>query len=235
MPENILINVIFIIVEIIFILFTLLSSSLGAYLIRKGKPKKGLILVLSNISLLTITFIRSLLKKDFAFKGGMFAFLVYNRQELYSTFIILLYIGLSIYTIYNFNILKKNSKLKDDKKISKNVKNEIYLIPIFLVLTIILIYGSFMSSNNSSYHCHTLYIKSSLNLDNHTINIPNNSCYTGKNSTNGYGYRSFKSYDKLDNELKSITNKYNNEHTTKVRYAINNKALYNEYFLYFED
>lgn len=234
MQENILINVIFIIVEIIFILFTLLSSSLGAYLIRKGKPKKGLILVLSNISLLTITFIRSLLKKDFAFKGGIFAFLVYNRQELYSTFIILLYIGLSIYTIYNFNILKKNSKLKDDKK-SKNVKNEIYLIPIFLVLTIILIYGNFMSSNNSSYHCHTLYIKSSLNLDNHTINIPNNSCYTGKNSTNGYGYRSFKSYDKLDNELKSITNKYNNEHTTKVRYAINNKALYNEYFLYFED
>lgn len=234
MQENILINVIFIIVEIIFILFTLLSSSLGAYLIRKGKPKKGLILVLSNISLLTITFIRSLLKKDFFFKGGMFAFLVYNRQELYSTFIILLYIGLSIYTIYNFNILKKNSKLKDDKK-SKNVKNEIYLIPIFLVLTIILIYGSFMSSNNSIYHCHTLYIKSSLNLDNHTINIPNNSCYTGKNSTNGYGYRSFKSYDKLDNELKSITNKYNNEHTTKVRYVINNKALYNEYFLYFED
>lgn len=234
MQENILINVIFIIVEIIFILFTLLSSSLGAYLIRKGKPKKGLILVLSNISLLTITFIRSLLKKDFAFKGGMFAFLVYNRQELYSTLILLLYIGLSIYTIYNFNILKKNSKLKDDKK-SKNVKNEIYLIPIFLVLTIILIYGNFMSSNNSSYHCHTLYIKSSLNLDNHTINIPNNSCYTGKNSTNGYGYRSFKSYDKLDNELKSITNKYNNEHTTKVRYAINNKALYNEYFLYFED
>ncbi len=234
MQENILINVVFIIVEIIFILFTLLSSSLGAYLIRKGKPKKGLILVLSNISLLTITFIRSLLKKDFAFKGGMFAFLVYNRQELYSTFIILLYIGLSIYTIYNFNILKKNYKLKDDKK-SKNVKNEIYLIPIFLVLTIILIYGSFMSSNNSSYYCHTLYIKSSLNLDNHTINIPNNSCYTGKNSTNGYGYRSFKSYDKLDNELKSITNKYNNEHTAKVRYVINNKALYNEYFLYFED
>ena len=234
MQENILNNVIFIIVEIIFILFTLLSSSLGAYLIRKGKPKKGLILVLSNISLLTITFIRSLLKKDFAFKGGMFAFLVYNRQELYSTFIILLYVCLSVYTIYNFNILKKNSKLKDDKK-SKNVKNEIYLIPIFLVLTIILIYGSFMSSNNSSYHCHTLYIKSSLNLDNHTINIPNNSCYTGKNSTNGYGYRSFKSYDKLDNELKSITNKYNNEHTTKVRYVINNKALYNEYFLYFED
>lgn len=234
MQENILINVIFIIVEIIFILFTLLSSSLGAYLIRKGKPKKGFILVLSNISLLTITFIRSLLKKDFAFKGGIFAFLVYNRQELYSTFIILLYVCLSIYTIYNFNILKKNSKLKDDKK-SKNVKNEIYLIPIFLVLTIILIYGNFMSSNNSSYHCHTLYIKSSLNLDNHTINIPNNSCYTGKNSTNGYGYRSFKSYDKLDNELKSITNKYNNEHTTKVRYAINNKALYNEYFLYFED
>lgn len=234
MQENILINVIFIIVEIIFILFTLLSSSLGAYLIRKGKPKKGLILVLSNISLLTITFIRSLLKKDFAFKGGMFAFLVYNRQELYSTFIILLYVCLFIYTIYNFNILKKNSKLKDDKK-SKNVKNEIYLIPIFLVLTIILIYGNFMSSNNSIYHCHTLYIKSSLNLDNHTINIPNNSCYTGKNSTNGYGYRSFKSYDKLDNELKSITNKYNNEHTTKVRYAINNKALYNEYFLYFED
>ncbi len=234
MSENILINVIFIIVEIIFILFTLLSSYLGAYLIRKGKTKKGLILVLSNIFLLTITFIRSLLKKDFFFKGGMFAFLVYNRQELYSTFIILLYIGLSIYTIYNFNILKKNSKLKDDKK-SKNVKNEIYLIPIFLVLTIILIYGSFMSSNNSSYHCHTLYIKSSLNLDNHTINIPSNSCYTGKNSTNGYGYRSFKSYDKLDNELKSITNKYNNEHTTKVRYVINNKALYNEYFLYFED
>lgn len=234
MQENILINVIFIIVEIIFILFTLLSSSLGAYLIRKGKLKKGFILVLSNISLLTITFIRSLLKKDFAFKGGMFAFLVYNRQELYSTFIILLYVCLFIYTIYNFNILKKNSKLKDDKK-SKNVKNEIYLIPIFLVLTIILIYGNFMSSNNSSYHCHTLYIKSSLNLDNHTINIPNNSCYTGKNSTNGYGYRSFKSYDKLDNELKNITNKYNNEHTTKVRYVINNKALYNEYFLYFED
>lgn len=234
MQENILNNVIFIIVEIIFILFTLLSSSLGAYLIRKGKLKKGFILVLSNISLLTITFIRSLLKKDFAFKGGIFAFLVYNRQELYSTFIILLYVCLFIYTIYNFNILKKNSKLKDDKK-SKNVKNEIYLIPIFLVLTIILIYGSFMSSNNSSYHCHTLYIKSSLNLDNHTINIPNNSCYTGKNSTNGYGYRSFKSYDKLDNELKSITNKYNNEHTTKVRYVINNKALYNEYFLYFED
>lgn len=234
MQENILNNVIFIIVEIIFILFTLLSSSLGAYLIRKGKLKKGFILVLSNISLLTITFIRSLLKKDFFFKGGIFAFLVYNRQELYSTFIILLYVCLFIYTIYNFNILKKNSKLKDDKK-SKNVKNEIYLIPIFLVLTIILIYGSFMSSNNSSYHCHTLYIKSSLNLDNHTINIPNNSCYTGKNSTNGYGYRSFKSYDKLDNELKSITNKYNNEHTTKVRYVINNKALYNEYFLYFED
>ncbi len=235
MSENILINVIFIIVEIIFILFTLLSSSLGAYLIRKGKTKKGLILVLSNISLLTITFIRSLLKKDFFFKGGMFAFLVYNRQELYSTFIILLYISLSIYTIYNFNILKKNSKLKDDKKISKNVKKEIYLIPIFIVLTIILIYGNFMSSNNSSYYCHTLYIKNSLNLDNHTINIPSNSCYTGKNSTNGYGYRSFKSYDKLDNELKSITNKYNNEHTTKVRYVINNKALYNEYFLYFED
>ena len=223
MSENILINVIFIIVEIIFILFTLLSSFLGAYLIRKGKTKKGLILVLSNIFLLTITFIRSLLKKDFFFKGGMFAFLVYNRQELYSTFIILLYISLSIYTIYNFNILKKNSKLKDDKKISKNVKKEIYLIPIF------------MSSNNSSYYCHTLYIKNSLNLDNHTINIPSNSCYTGKNSTNGYGYRSFKSYDKLDNELKSITNKYNNEHTTKVRYVINNKALYNEYFLYFED
>ena len=41
MPENILINVIFIIVEIIFILFTFISSSLGAYLIRKGKTKKG--------------------------------------------------------------------------------------------------------------------------------------------------------------------------------------------------
>ena len=51
MSENILINVIFIIVEIIFILFTLLSSFLGAYLIRKGKTKKGLILVLSNIFL----------------------------------------------------------------------------------------------------------------------------------------------------------------------------------------
>ena len=119
---------------------------LGAYLIRKGKTKKGLILVLSNIFLLTITFIRSLLKKDFFFKGGMFAFLVYNRQELYSTFIILLYISLSIYTIYNFNILKKNSKLKDDKKISKNVKKEIYLIPIFIVLTIILVYGNLLLS-----------------------------------------------------------------------------------------
>lgn len=117
MSENILINVIFIIVEIIFILFTFISSSLGAYLIRKGKTKKGLILVLSNIFLLTITFIRRLLKKDFFFKGGMFAFLVYNRQELYSTFIILLYACLFIYTIYSFNTLK--IKLKENNNMSK--------------------------------------------------------------------------------------------------------------------
>ena len=115
--ENILINVIFIIVEIIFILFTFISSSLGAYLIRKGKTKKGLILVLSNIFLLTITFIRSLLKKDFFFKGGMFAFLIYNRQELYSTLILLLYACLFIYTIYSFNTLK--IKLKENNNMSK--------------------------------------------------------------------------------------------------------------------
>lgn len=117
MQENVLVNVIFIIVEIIFILFTLLSSAIGAYLIREGKNKNGLILVISNIVLLTITFIRNLIKKKLGFKGGMFAFLIYNRQELWSTLILLLYVCLLIYTIYNFNTLK--TKLKENNNITK--------------------------------------------------------------------------------------------------------------------
>ena len=81
---------------------------------RKTSYFKMSLIGMIMLSFLSISCIN---KKDFFFKGGMFAFLIYNRQELYSTLILLLYACLFIYTIYSFNTLK--IKLKENNNMSK--------------------------------------------------------------------------------------------------------------------
>ena len=95
-----------IIIETVFILITLATSSLGAYLIRKGKTESGLIEILSSVLLLTAAFLQSLAIGNNTFGDGMFACLLENLG-VYSWIILIMYCLLIILSIYNLVVLIK--------------------------------------------------------------------------------------------------------------------------------
>ncbi len=222
-----------IIIETVFILITLATSSLGAYLIRKGKTESGLIEILSSVLLLTAAFLQSLAIGNNTFGDGIFACLLENLG-VYSWIILIMYCLLIILSIYNLVVLiKEKSTLKDDKDIKKNLKKSSYIVPLYILVLFGFLCGAYLGTDKLGYKCQTIYTENFLD-ENRKIAVPQNSCYMGYIDENLYGFRSLKSADKLDSKLKSITEKYNAEHDIKVAYKIEKNRLYNEYYLHFD-